>query len=127
MSLIDYAFWHYTVAPVGILGLLRNYLTGNWHRFLIGRHFKTLFAPWHRAKPSDIGGVETFGDKILNAVVDFYIRIIAAVIRLLIIVMGLIWEAVTTVAFILLLVIWLLWPIILVFAVGRGLSLIFNL
>lgn len=124
MFILGYINWHYTIAPARILGLLRNYLISTWHRFLIGMHFKTLFAPWHRAKPSDIGGALTFADKFGNAIVDFYIRIIAAIIRLVIILIGLITETILAVAFIMLLAVWLLWPVIFVFLIMRGLALI---
>lgn len=123
MALIDYIYWHYIIAPAGILGLLKNFLIGTWHKFLIPTHFKTLLAPWHRAKPSDVGGAQTFGDKIGNTIVDFYIRIIAAFVRLVIILIGLVAELVLIIAFIILLAIWLLWPILFVFWVGKGLVL----
>lgn len=124
MLLLDYAYWHYGVAPSRILKLLRNYLIATWHRFLIGTHARTLFAPWHRARPSDVGRPQTFGEKIGNAVVDFYIRIVAAIIRLVIIIFGLLTEALLAVAFILLLAIWLLWPAILFVFITNGLSIV---
>ncbi len=124
MILIDYIYWHYAVAPSRILGLLYNYLVGTWHRFLIGTHFKTLLSPWHRARPSDVSGARTFGDKIGNVIVDFYIRIIAAVIRLIIILIGLTAELILMIAFVALLVVWLLWPAIFIFWVSKGLVLV---
>lgn len=124
MLAIDYFYWHYSIALAGILGVLRNYLIGTWHRFLIARHFRTLFSPWHRTKPSDVGRPQNIGDKIMNGVIDFYIRIIAAIVRLAIILIGLAAEAVLTVIFIGLLVVWLLWPVIFVWSIARGLILI---
>ena len=124
MLLIDYIYWHYGIAPAGILGLLRNYLTGTWHRFLIGTHAKTLLSPWHRAKPSDTGNVLTFGNKIANAIVGFYIRIIAAIVRLIIILIGLMAELILIIVFVSLLVVWLLWPVILLLFLTKGLSFI---
>lgn len=124
MILIDYIYWHYVIAPLCILGLLRNYLAGTWHRFLIGTHFENLLAPWHRARPSDVGTTRSFGDKIANAIADFYIRIIAAIIRLVIILIGLLAEAVIAIAFITLTVVWLLWPVILVSFIVSGMSLL---
>lgn len=122
MLLTDYISWHYSVALSGILGLLRNYLIGTWHRFMIGQHFKTLFSPWHRSRVSNIGATLTFGDRISNAVVDFYIRILAAVIRLSIILTGLVTEAILIVAFAALFIIWLLWPAIFIFSLIKGLA-----
>lgn len=125
MIFVDYVVWHYTVAPGAILGLLHNYLVGTWHRFLISTHFKTLLAPWHRTRPSDFGKAQGFGDKIMNGVVDLYVRILAAIVRLVIILIGLIVEVVIIAAFIALLVIWLLWPVIFIWALSLGLPLIF--
>ena len=126
MLLIDYIYWHYAIAPIGILGLLRNYTLGTWHKFLIATHFRTLLAPWHRAQPSGLRTATTFGDKVLNAIVYFYIRIIAAVIRLIIILTGLVFELVIIAAFAALFIVWLLWPVIFVYLIIKGSSLIIN-
>lgn len=123
MVFVDYIVWHYAVAPGAILGLLHNYLVGTWHRFLISTHFKTLLSPWHRTRPSDVGKAQSIGDKIMNGVVDFYVRILAAIVRLVIILIGLIAEAVIVTAFVALLIVWLLWPVIFIWMVGYGFSL----
>ena len=124
MALIEYIYWHYGIAPAGILELLKNYLIGTWHRFLIGTHFKTLLSPWHRARPSDTGTAQNFGDKILNGIVDFYITIAAAVIRLLIILIGLAAEVIIIIVFLVLFIGWLLWPVIFIWSVNKGLAMV---
>ena len=120
----DYLYWHYFVAPKGILGLLRNYTIGAWHQFLVGRHFRTLFSPWHRVQPSDIGEKKTIGDKIMNGIIDFYIRILAAIVRSTIIISGLVYEVVLIIAFTALYIIWLLWPVIVLIMVARGINIL---
>jgi len=125
---IEYFYWHYGVAPSGILHIMQNYLKANWHRFLIVQHFKTLFAPWHRQNPSDFGNRnKTFGDKIMDKVADIYIRLIAAFIRLTIIFAGLIWQLILCIIFLSLLVMWLVWPAIVIYSIGKGLSLVYLL
>jgi hypothetical protein len=124
MILLDYLYWHYFSAPLGILGLLRNYLIGTWHKFLINIHFKTLFSPWHRLNPSDVGEVKNFGDRILNFIVDFYIRIIAMIIRLTVILTGLMCEIILIFLFFVLFIVWFFWPIILIFFINKGFSLL---
>ena len=121
MFLAGYIYWHFAIAPGNILNILGNYTKATWHRFLIARHLKTLFVPWHKKQPSDISGVS---GKIGNAVADFYIRILAAAVRLTIILAGLAAEAVISAAFILLLIVWVLWPVILVYSIGKGVSLL---
>ena len=122
---LEYFYWHYTVAPFEILQIMRDYLKANWHRFLIVQHFKTLFAPWHRQNPSDFGSKnKTFGDKILDKIADLYIRIIAALIRLLIISAGLIWQFILLIFFLLLFVAWLAWPAIAIFSIIKGVTVV---
>lgn len=123
---LEYFYWHYTIAPFEILRIMQNYLKANWHRFLIVQHLKTLFAPWHRQNPSDFGAKsKTFGDKIMDRVVDLYIRLIAAFIRLTIIAMGLIMQALIGVSFIILFVIWLGWPVVSIYFILKGLIMVF--
>ncbi len=124
--MVEYIYWHYGVASIGILSLLRNYLIGTWHKFLISTHFKNLLAPWHRANPSDVGKSQNIGDHIINAVIDFYIRIVAALVRLTIILTGLLVELLIIFAFLTLFVVWLLWPVILVYLVVQGLGLVLS-
>ncbi|MDP3792916.1 MAG: hypothetical protein Q8Q89_04290 [bacterium] len=122
---IEYIYWHYAVAPFEILQIMQNYLKANWHRFLIVQHFRTLFAPWHRQNPSDLGKREkTFGDKILDSLADLYIRLIAAGIRLIIITAGFLMEFLILIAFLLLFIIWLAWPVIAIYSIVRGLSML---
>lgn len=98
-------------------------MIARWHQFLIVQHLNTLFSPWHRQNPSEFGPKETtFVDKIMNAVTDVYIRLIAAGIRLTIIFIGLIVELLTFVGFLLIFVIWLAWPAIAVFLIVKGIN-----
>jgi len=124
MTFIQYFYWHYMIAPSRILGVLKNYMIGTWHRFLITRHLATLFSAWHRVMPSQLPEEQTFGSKIINGVVDFYIRIVAAVIRLAIIITGLIYELILSAAFFAFLIIWVFWPLVLIFLIVQGFSLL---
>jgi len=122
---LDYIRWHFSVAPPEILNIMRNYMKASWHRFLIAKHLQTLFSPWHRQNPSDFGKRErTFGDKMLDALADIYIRLIAASIRSIIIVSGLIWQLVLFIAFMLLLIVWIAWPAVSVFSIIYGIELL---
>ena len=125
---LEYFYWHYAIAPFEILRIMRNYLIANWHRFLITQHFKTLFSPWHRQNPSDIGSKQkAFTDKILDAVVDLYIRLIAAGIRTIIILTGLVVELLTLIFFLVLFVAWLVWPVIAIYLITKGLAQVSSL
>lgn len=124
---IDYIFWHFTVAPGNILSILGNYLKSTHQRFLITTHLRTLFSPWHRLDPSKIGHEHrpSIPERFLDLIVDFYIRILGAIVRLSVVIVGLVWEVVLCAAFILLLVGWLVWPALSVFLLYRGLTLLF--
>jgi len=92
---------------------------------MIVQHFNTLFSPWHRQNPSDFGPKENkFTDKILDSMADFYIRLIAAGIRLIIIFTGLFVELVTIAGFSALYMIWLGWPAIAIFLISKGLNMV---
>lgn len=125
---LEYFYWHYAIAPTEILRIMGNYLKGAQHQFMMSQHFKTLFAPWHRQNPSDLGKRDrNFTDKVLDFVADIYIRLIAAFIRLLIILTGLCWQLLLILSFVVLLVIWLSWPLISVYSVVNGVNLLLTM
>ena len=95
-----------------------------WHRFLITRHLRTLFAPWHRRKPSDLKSKGTISEKIIDIIADFYIRILAAFMRSLIIIAGLVLEIIIFLIFISIFFLWILWPLVVVVLIGKGISLV---
>ncbi|PJE50415.1 MAG: hypothetical protein COV29_04580 [Candidatus Yanofskybacteria bacterium CG10_big_fil_rev_8_21_14_0_10_36_16] len=125
MIFIDYIIWHYTVAPSAIWEIMGNYIKGAWHRFLITRHLQTLFAPWHKRQPSDLAKKGDATAKVLDLMADFYIRILAAGARLLIVFFGFLFQAIIFIGFILFFVLWVLWPIVAIYFVIRGLILVF--
>lgn len=123
---IDYILWHFTVAPENILRILSSYIKATHQRFLITTHLRTLFSPWHRSDPSKVGKKPSDPFEIvLSFLADVYIRILAAVVRLAVIIVGLFWEGMLFIGFMLLFVAWLLWPVISLFLLYRGLILLF--
>jgi hypothetical protein len=122
---LEYFYWHFTIAPFEILKIMKNYLKATRHQFLMAQHLRTLFSPWHRQNPSDFGTKErTFTDRIFDPIADLYIRLFAAIIRLSIILMGLVWQLVLLIAFLLLFVAWLAWPVIIFYLISRGLNIV---
>ena len=107
--LFSYLYWHYFVAPGEIVKIARNYFAGVWHMFLIGRHARTLFAPWHRMQFS----TEHAGlmDRIGSGVADTYVA-------------GLIAEVFMAVVFVAIGVAWMVWPAILFVAITNIFSII---
>jgi hypothetical protein len=124
MLTLYYIYWHYAVAPGEILKLLKNYLIGTWHKFFISKHLRTLISPWHRLRASDVIRAEKIIDKLGNILVDIYTRFLAALIRLSIILTGLIAEIIVVIFFAALFIGWLLWPVIFVISIWKGLMLL---
>src|SRR3989344_8651964 len=122
---LEYFYWHYAIAPFEILKIMGNYLKAARHQFLMTQHVRTLFSPWHRQNPSDFGTKDrTFTDRIMDPIADLYIRLIAAIVRLSIILTGLIWQLFLLVAFLILFVIWLAWPAIAIYSISKGLNIV---
>ena len=122
---LEYFYWHYTIAPFEILKIMQNYLTAARHQFLMTQHLRTLFSSWHRQNPSDFGTKDrTFTDKIFDSIADLYIRLIAAAIRSSIILMGLLWQFVLLISFLILFIFWLAWPVIIAYSISKGLNII---
>ncbi len=127
MIFLDYFYWHYIVAPFEILRIMTNYFKSIWHQFLITQHLKTLFSQWRRQNPADVGKksvslTDKILDSIMDVVIDFFLRIVAAIIRLSIITTGLLTEVLIAVGFFLILLIWLAWPLISIYFVYLGLG-----
>lgn len=124
MILVDYIYWHFVLAPRNIWEIAANYMRANWHRFLISQHVRTLFSPWHRRKPSDLGKPSSLEDRMVGGITDFYITILAAFARSFIILIGLFVEIITFALFTFLFFVWILWPIIAILLISWGLSLL---
>ena len=122
--LIKYIYWHYGIAPGGITRLMHVFMTGAWHQFLITRHLRTLFAPWHRTDPSTILKPKTFGERVSNSIFDLLIRLVAACLRLLFISTGLVYQLLLFIVFMLFFIIWTGWPLILIAMIVKGLTFI---
>lgn len=125
MLIFDYFWWHYIVAPINILEIAKNYSTAVWNKFLIWQHARTLFSPWHRMQAKYMFPAQGFLDRIGNFFFEIFIRFIAAFLRSVIIVFGLLAQATAVIIFAAILFVWLAWPFLFVIYVSRGLELIF--
>lgn len=125
MLILEYIFWHYTTAPLEILKLFKTYSIATWHKFLIWGHMKTLFSPWHRMRVQFMLPPQSFADRISNIITDIFIRLIAGMIRSTIIVFGLFAQGAVLAFFAGLFIVWLAWPAVVLFSLGRGFTLMF--
>lgn len=123
--IIDYFIWHYTVAPIKIVYLLQNYSSAIWHRFFIVTHLRTLFSPWHRLRSKYIFSSQKFTDKLGNFIFEIFIRLLAASVRLCIIITGLLTQTLLFILFLIIFACWIFWPMLVFIFLGKGLVLIF--
>jgi hypothetical protein len=124
MLILDYFWWHYVVATVNILRIFRNYFVAAGNKFLIWQHARTLFSPWHRMQAKYMFPAQGFSDRIGNFFFEIFIRFVAAFLRLVIIIFGLLTQAAVIIIFAIILFVWIAWPFLVVIYVGKGLGLI---
>ena len=124
MVFLSYVRWHYTVAPIGILTVSKNFIVGMWHRFLIPRHLMTLFSPWHRALPSQLPHKLNIGERVMYFIMDVFIRILGACIRMSVIVLGLLMELFLILGGVVSVVLWIIWPALVVITLYQGILLL---
>lgn len=109
-----YWWWYFIAQPKTILKAWRNFLVFGFNFFSLPLLVRTLFTPWHRYYVSYGRG---FDIKIwLEAVSSNLIfRILGAIIRLLIIALGIIFEAAVLLIGLLIFTGWLVLPFALFF------------
>lgn len=87
MNLLSYLNWHFSLAPIQILIITRNYLIFTDHFFSIGFHIKTLFKPWR--KQVFTSGVGFNLSKYFETVISNLIsRVLGAIVRTVLILSG---------------------------------------
>jgi len=118
---LHYTQWHYSKGVSDLLGVIQNFLWFFYHFFSIPTLLGTFFSPFQRlgegySKTFDPGQwAETF---VLNSMM----RIIGAVLRTMLIAMGVVSLAFTAVAGLVFFLVWLLAPLFVLFLIGAGLT-----
>jgi len=87
----EYLFWHFVKVPKDILMAFRNFLLFNFNYFSVFFLLKTLFAPWRKYKKSYGRGFD-FKRYFETFIFNLTSRILGAIVRLIIILIGLIFE-----------------------------------
>jgi len=111
--LSEYLFWHFVKVPKDILMAFRNFLLFNFKYFSIFFLLKTLFAPWRKYKESYGRGFD-FKRYFEAFTFNLTSRILGAIVRLIIIFIGLIFEVFIFVAGIIALFTWIFLSILLI-------------
>ncbi len=120
---LKWFLWHFKDAPVKIISITGDYLRFSLDFFSIKLLLKTLFYPWKRVSQNYKKGLANLDENIPIFILNTFSRLIAFIIRVVIIIAGIIS---TTVIFFLGVFIFLAW-FILPFLIMIGLFFSFNL
>ncbi len=122
LIIYDYFVWHYTRAWREIGGVWRNYLWFVVHFFSIPQLMRSWFAPFKRVTEGR-GNTWNFEDLAGFVVINILSRVIGAIVRTVLILIGLVALLVTFCVGMLIYITWILLPVIIIGLVGGSLSL----
>jgi hypothetical protein len=106
---IDYTKWHYTHAIVGIFRLTREYVRFLLNLFSVALFLRTLFLPIFSIPIDDMRSLD-IPDMIATFLASIIIRIVGALARSLLIILGLSLSMLTCIFFATLFVLWVFLP-----------------
>jgi len=111
MSLVffKYIYWHYTAAIPTLVSHIGNAVSFLWQFFSIPQLLRTLFSPWHRLHESYKKGFD-IKDAISTFIINTLMRAVGAVVRLVIVCVGIVIMVAAGVAGSTAIILWLLFP-----------------
>jgi len=121
-TFLKYLLWHFIEAPKSILKGWGNYFRFGLNYFSVGLLMKTLFSPWRNyrwfyPKSFDIG--KYFEIAFSNLIS----RILGFIPRVILIIIGVLFEALIAFFGLLFLLTWFILPIILILGIYHGIRL----
>ena len=121
--IIDYAKWHYFIAPTAIFHIWMNFLVYVTHIFSLRLHLHTLFTPWHRVQEqrSKKWDLEDWAGTVLVNIVS---RLVGFFFRSVIILLG--WSCILLliIALIITYLLWYLAPLFITASILGGVTII---
>jgi hypothetical protein len=125
LSLVhDYFVWHYSRAYREVFSVWLNLMWFVIHFFSIPLLLRSWFAPFKRMTEERKRGLN-FEDLVGYIVINLMSRIVGAILRLFLIVMGLLLLGVLVIAGLTVHVLWVFLPLLLVAGLVIGVSLLF--
>lgn len=118
----DYFRWHYTAALTEMFHLWLNFLWFTIHFFSLPQLARSLFAPWKRMTEGR-GNAWSFEDLASFVIINFISRLIGALLRTIIIVLGLIALILMITVGVVVYVFWILAPALLLILIASGIAL----
>ena len=110
----QWLIFQYLDAPKAILKAWRNFLLFNFNYFSIAVLFRTLFSYWHKYRWSRGRGF-SIGEYLEVGFSNLISRVLGAIMRLFLIIIGLLAEILIFIGGLLALLFWLVLPLILIF------------
>lgn len=118
-----YLLWHYSNAFKEILHVWKNFVWFTINFFSLPQLFHSLFSPWKRIT-EDRGQTFNLEDLAGFIIVNFISRLIGAILRCLIIIVGLVSLLLLCLGLILIYVFWVTAPIVILGCIYYGLILL---
>jgi hypothetical protein len=119
----QYFSWHFWGMPVNILKAWKNFLRFNLNYFSVPLLLKTLFSPWRRYKVSYGRGFDV-GRCLEAAFSNLIFRIIGAILRSFLIIVGILAEILILFAGVVVFISWLILPALLIAGLIFGIQII---
>lgn len=114
---MGFLLWYWTKGIKGYFVVWNNFLSHFWTMFSVQHLFATLFSAWRKdLVPKDWVGLHPFLE-IQKFIVNIFFRFFGAIVRFSVASMGIIATAITFVVGLVFLVIWILTPLIIAFAI----------
>ena len=110
---VTWFLWHFYEMPKFLLGVWKNYIFFALNYFSLPVLLKSLFAPWRKYKwnyPKGINVAEFFSTLVSNA----FSRLIGALVRIILIAAGIIFQVFVIFAGLIIFLLWLAVPIIII-------------
>lgn len=125
LSIVHHYFlWHYTRALLEIFHVWFNFIWFVVHFFSLPQLMQSWLAPWKRMTEGR-GNKWNFEDLAAYIIINFFSRIIGALLRTTVIAVGLIALFLTIIGGVLVYVVWLAAPLFIVILLAGGVSLLF--
>lgn len=122
--ILRYLSWHYNPGFKALLQIEKNFIDFGWYFFSINELSLSLFAPWHRIFDKKTGGV--FSSAYWQAAWGNVIsRVLGAMVRIITICIGFMFEAFVLGVSLSVAVIWLLMPFLIPLGYVAGFLLLF--
>ncbi|MBU3895832.1 hypothetical protein KKG36_00725 [Patescibacteria group bacterium] len=104
--------WHFLEVPVFLLGVWKNYILCSANFFSTPLLLSTLFAPWRRYKWNYATSGFNIGMVFETLLSNLISRILGAVVRLALIVIGVFFQLIVLIAGFLIILLWFFLPLI---------------